>query len=195
MITSKGKRIGTVAHRYTFRKDGADILIEAAITVSADAGQPLRFGDTEDGGFGLRLSDEFRQDRGARLINSEGLSTTEQIWGKPAKWTEYSASVAGRPVSVAVLDHPSNLRHPTRWHARGYSLNAANPFALRDFTREKKNDGSYVLPEGQQLHLRYLVVIHEGGSAPQLLEERFTSFASSRDTGLLQKSESGGTSK
>jgi hypothetical protein len=195
MITSKGKRIGTVAHRYTFRKDGSDVLIDAAITVIADAGQPLRFGDTEDGGFGIRLSDEFRQERGARLINSEGLSTTEQIWGKPAKWTEYSASVAGRPVSTAVLDHPSNLRHPTRWHARGYSLNAANPFALGHFTGDKKNDGSYTLPTGEQLRLRYLVMIHEGGSAPQLLEKRFASFASIGSAGMSQKNESGGKSK
>ncbi len=195
MITSKGTRIGTVTHRYTFRKEGSDVLIEAAITVTADAGQSLRFGDTEDGGFGIRLSDEFRQDRGARLINSEGLSTTEQIWGKPARWTEYSASVGGRPVGVAIFDHPSNPRYPTRWHARGYSLNAANPFALGHFTDDKKNDGSYTLAAGQKLRLLYMVVIHEGGSAPQLLEKRFASFASSGGIGTSPNIESGGKSK
>jgi hypothetical protein len=195
MITSKGKPIGTVAHRYTFMKEGSDILIEAAITIIADAGQQLRFGDTEDGGFGIRLSDEFRQERGARLINSEGLSTTEQIWGKPARWTEYSATIGGRLVSVAIFDHPSNLRHPTRWHARGYSLNAANPFALGDFTGDKKNDGSYTLPAGQQLRLRYLVVIHEGDSAPQLREKRFARFASSGGAGTSQNIKSGGKSR
>jgi hypothetical protein len=178
MATPKGKRLGTVVERYAFRKDGSDLLIDTTITVIADGGESLRFGDTDDGGFAFRLSDEFRQDRGARLTNSEGLTTTQQIWGKPAKWTEYSASVTGRPVSVAILDHPSNLRHPTRWHARGYSLNAANPFALASFTRDKKTDGSYTLAAGKQLRLRYLVVIHEGEPMAGRLDKYFTNFAS-----------------
>jgi hypothetical protein len=177
MVTPKKSRLGTVTHRYAFRRDGSNLVIDTTITIAADRGQALRFGDTDDGGFAFRLADEFRQDRGARLINSEGLSGTEQIWGKPAKWIDYSASVSGRNAGVAILDHPSNLRHPTRWHARGYSLNAANPFALASFTNDKKNDRSYTLPPGQQLTLRYLVVIHEGDFARQRIEQYFSSFA------------------
>ncbi|HET8550676.1 MAG TPA: DUF6807 family protein, partial [Bryobacteraceae bacterium] len=177
MVTPKGKRLGTVTERYTFRRDGANLLVDTAITVSADAGQPLRFGDTDDGGFAFRLSDDFRQDRGALLVNSEGQAGTEQIWGKPAKWVDYTAAVNGTSAGVAILDHPSNLRHPTRWHARAYSLNAANPFALGSFTRDKKNDGSYTLPAGQRLRLRYLVVIHDGELPRERIEQYSTRFA------------------
>ena len=177
MITPEGKRLGTVIERYTFRRDGENVLIDTAITVAADAGVPLRFGDTDDGGFAFRLSDEFRQDRGARLINSEGQAGTEQIWGKPAKWVDYTATVNGKPAGVAILDHPSNVRHPTGWHARGYSLNAANPFALGSFTKNKKNDGSYLLPAGEQLRLRYLVVIHEGELSRDRIGQYFMRFA------------------
>src|SRR5262245_20762397 len=35
MITSKGKRLGTVTHRYAFRPDGGNLLIDAAVTISA----------------------------------------------------------------------------------------------------------------------------------------------------------------
>lgn len=179
MLTPKAKRIGTATHRYTFRRDGSNLLIDTLIAIGADAGGALRFGDTEDGGFGFRLSDEFRQDRGARLINSEGLSGTEQIWGKHAKWVHYSTTVKGKPAGIAILDHPSNVRHPTGWHARGYSLNAANPFA--SFTNDKKNDASYTLPAGKQLRFRYLVVVHEGELTRDRIEQYFTSFGANRN--------------
>jgi hypothetical protein len=73
---------------------------------------------------------------------------TENIWGKPAKWVHYAAKVDGKPAGVAVLDHPSNLRHPTTWHARGYGLFAANPFGLRELHARQDADGSYTIPAG-----------------------------------------------
>ena len=177
MVTPKGKRLGTVTERYTFRPDGNNLLIDTTITIAADGGEAFRFGDSDDGGFAFRLADEFRQDRGARLINSENQAGTEQIWGKPARWTDYSASVEGKVAGVAILDHPSNVRHPTRWHARGYSLNAANPFALRSFTRNKSDDGSYTLSAGDELQFRYRVIIHEGELGRDRIEQYFTSFS------------------
>ena len=96
MMTAKGKRMGTIGERYGFRQDGQNVLIDSTITISADGGQSLRFGDSDDGGFGFRLSDEFRQDRGAELTNSEGLKGIENIWGKPARWVKYSATTGGK---------------------------------------------------------------------------------------------------
>ncbi|MEX2303815.1 MAG: PmoA family protein [Bryobacterales bacterium] len=175
--TAKKEIIGTILEEITFSKVEALRIIDTTITVRADKGQALRFGDTEDGGFGIRLADEFRQDRGAALINSDGLKDTENIWGKPAKWVDYSTTMGGREVGVAMFDHPSNLRHPTRWHARGYSLCAANPFALGDFTGDKSNDGSYTIDEGGTLTFRYRVVIHEGETTPAQIEQLYGQFA------------------
>ena len=177
MISSKGKRIGTVTQRFAFRLERNAVLIDATVVVRADAGEALRFGDTEDGGFAFRLSDHFRQDRGAQLVNSEGGRGTEQIWGKAARWVHYSAMVDGTAAGVALLDHPQNLRHPTTWHARGYSLNAANPFGVRDFTGDKKKDGSYTVPAGGQMRLRYLVVIHEGALSRDRIETLFKRYS------------------
>lgn len=162
MRGAKGTRIGTVTERLEFERLGSSVMIHATVTVSADGGGPLRFGDTDDGGFGFRLATEFRQDRGAELMNSDGLTGTQQIWGKQAKWVKYSATINGKRAGVAMVDHPSNLRHPTGWHARGYSLCSANPFAVGSFAGDKRRDGSYVLPEGQTLKLRYLVVVFDG---------------------------------
>lgn len=159
MTPPSGKPIGSMRQEFGISDKGAVRTIDAVIAIHADAG-PLTFGDTDDGGFAFRLNEAFREDKGARLRNSEGLEGSKQIWGKPARWTDYSAAGAG----VAIFDHPTNLRHPTRWHARGYGLNAANPFALKSFT--KQGDGSYTLAAGQTLTLRYRVVVYEG--APDL---------------------------
>lgn len=159
--TPDGASLGTVRQSYRFSAAGTLRIIDATIAIQADQGVSLTFADTEDGGFGLRLSDAFRQDRGAKLTNAQGLEGTENIWGKNSEWVDYSAFIDGRK-GVAVFDHPTNLRHPTGWHARGYSLNAANPFAAGDFGGDDANDGSYTIPAGESLTLRYSVVIHEG---------------------------------
>jgi hypothetical protein len=175
--TPQDEIIGTVREEFAFSKAGSLGIIDATMIIHADKGQALTFGDTEDGGFGMRLADEFRQDRGAVLINSEGQKDTENIWGKPAKWIDYSTTIEGKPVGVAMFDHPSNPRHPTRWHARGYSLCAANPFAVGDFTGDESNDGTYTIQQGESLTLRYRVVIHEGETTPQQIEHLYGEFA------------------
>jgi len=177
MIGAKGNRRGTIGQRYEFRREGSRVLIDSTVSVAADRGTALKFGDSEDGGFGFRLATEFRQDRGAELMNSDGLTGTEKIWGKPAKWVKYTAAVNGRRAGVAVLDHPSNLRHPTGWHARGYSLCSANPFAAGSFAKDKSKDGSYTLPAGQTLKLRYLVVVFDGDLPAPAADRMFARFA------------------
>ena len=178
LITPKDQVLGTVREEFRFSGAGDLIIIDARIVVVADQGVPLTFGDTDDGGFGMRLSDHFRQDHGAALINSEGQRDTENIWGKKAKWVDYSARVDGKKIGVAMFDHPTNFRHPTTWHARGYSLCAANPFGLRSYTGQETVDGSYTIPEGESISLRYRVVIHEGETTPQEIEEWYADFAS-----------------
>ncbi|MBS1828553.1 MAG: PmoA family protein [Acidobacteria bacterium] len=175
MRTPTGAVIGSVHQTYTFHLK-QDLIIDARIAIHADHNQPLVFGDTDDGGFAFRLADEFRQDRGATLLNSEGLQTTERIWGQPARWVNYSAQVNGAPIGVTIFDHPSNLRHPTRWHARGYSLCSANPFGLRAFTKDKTQDGSYTLDAGKTLEFRYRVLIHEGQSGRAALDKAWSQY-------------------
>ena len=88
--------MGTVGERYGFRRERNRLLIDSRISVAADQGTALKFGDSDDGGFGFRLATEFRQDRGAELMNSDRLTGTENIWGKPARWVKYTATINGK---------------------------------------------------------------------------------------------------
>jgi len=163
LLSPDGEPTGTIAQRYAFSSDGAARIIDVQVEWRADQGADIELGDIEEGALGIRLRDEFRQDRGATLLNSEGLTGTENIWGKRALWTDYSTEIDGRTYGVAMFDHPSNLRHPTWWHARGYGLNAANPFAIHDFTGA--GDGSMTIRLGEKLAFRYRIVIHPGDGA------------------------------
>ncbi|MCX6606560.1 MAG: PmoA family protein [Acidobacteria bacterium] len=146
---------------WTLAESSNERTIDFAMTLRAT--QELRFGDTDDGGFGFRLREEFREERGAKLTNAEGKTGAKQIWGRPSAWTHYEALVDGKPYGAAILSHPGNLRHPAGWHARNYGLNSANPFAASSFAEEKGGTrGEYVLPAKATLRLRYRVILHSG---------------------------------
>jgi hypothetical protein len=172
-----GQRIGTLRQDYRFSTSDGAIVLDATIAIRADQGQSLRFGDTDDGGLAVRLADAFRQDHGAVLQNSEGQEDTENIWGQAARWVDYSTTVDGKRVGATMFDHPSNLRHPTRWHARGYSLYSANPFATGSFTGDKGNDGSHTVPEGETITFQYRMILYEGHKAAEQIERLYGQYA------------------
>lgn len=176
MVTPTGERLGMIQQSFNKIDRGPFRYVDAQIQINADQKAPLTFGDTDDGGFAFRLNDHFREDRGARLRNANGLEGTNKIWGQASRWVDYSAVIDGTPAGVAIFDHPSNLRHPTQWHARGYSLCAANPFASKSFSKNKGPDGSYTLPAGKSLTLRYRVLIHEGPCEPAQIEGLYQSW-------------------
>lgn len=153
----------------TLRTIDFDIAIEAL--------ERLKFGDTKEGTFGIRLATSMTEDAklGGRMVNAEGRETEKEVWGKRSAWLDYSGPVEGRTVGVLVMDHPGNPRHPTYWHARAYGLLAANIFGLHDFLNDKTQDGSMVVEPGQTVRFRYRVVIHPGGlhaiDAPALFKQ------------------------
>ena len=176
LITASGESLATLITSYKFNKEPDAYRIDASLTLRSD--QALRFGDTDDGGFAFRLREEFREDRGATLLNSEGQTGAKQIWGKPASWTDYSTVIDNKQYGVAILSHPTNLRHPSGWHARNYGLNSANPFAASSFAGEKNGQrGAYTLPAKQPLKLTYRVFIHTGDAAQAKIAGRYAQYA------------------
>ena len=128
------------------------------------------------GGFGIRMREEFREDRGALIRNAENRQGTKQVWGKPSRWVDYSCKVEGRACGVVIFDHPGNFRHPTTWHARGYGLNSANPFAWKSFDKAVP-EGKHVIPAGGALRFRYRVQIYEQGLDAAAIEQRYRAWA------------------
>ena len=167
--------IGEETQSFTFRGDRRTRTIDCEFVLHATNG-PLDLGDTKEGTFAIRLAPELSAPLG-RMTNSNGAVGEKAIWGKAADWVNYSGSIGGKPVGVAIFDSPKSFRHPTTWHARAYGLFAANPFGTREFSGDPAKDGSWALPEGKSLTFRYRVVIHEGPFEASDLGEAYRQYA------------------
>ena len=167
--------IGEESQSFTFSGDDKTRVIDCEFVLHATNG-PLDIGDTKEGTFGIRLAPELSGAH-AHMLNSHGAEGEKAIWGKPADWVDYSGTMSGKKLDIAVFDSPKSFRHPTTWHARAYGLFAANPFGLREFTHDPNKDGSWTIPEGKSLTFRYRVVISEGVLSGDQINEAYRQYA------------------
>jgi hypothetical protein len=152
--------------------------------VTLKAGEKdVTFGDTKEGTFGVRIAESMRlkavKDAVAtgKIVNSEGLRD-DKVWGAHAKWVDMSGVIDGKTYGIAIFDHPSNLRHPTRWHARDYGLFAANPFCEVEMDKSQpKGAGDYVLPAGKSVTFKYRVLMHSGEPDVAEIGKRWDEFS------------------
>jgi hypothetical protein len=176
LVGPDGKPMGSETQEYTLRGDATTRTIDCTFTITADQGFPLKMGDTKEGTFAIRVVKALEEPQ-VKMLNSNGAVGEKNIWGKRADWVDYSGTVQGEKVGIAIFDNPKNLRHPTTWHARGYGLFAVNPFGEHDFYNDPKRDGSYTIPAGHSLTLRYRVFIHEGDAAEAKVAEAYRQYA------------------
>jgi hypothetical protein len=176
LVGPDGKAMGSETQAYTFRGDESNRIIDCEFTIFADHGQPLKMGDTKEGTFGIRVVKALEEPHG-RMLNSNGGVGEKAIWGKRADWVDYSGTVAGEKLGIAIFDHPSSVKHPTYWHARGYGLFAVNAFGEHDFYNDPKRDGSVTIPVGGSLLFRYRVLIHPGDATEAKISEVYQAYA------------------
>jgi hypothetical protein len=140
------------------------------------AGRECKLGSGEQDGDDSGLS--FRCARcmdGGRATNSEGADSAEDAMGRTARWVDYSGRLDGKPgagppdwAGVAIMDHPANPRYPTKWFCteRPFGFVAANPTWGAPLT----------LAPGQEINLRWAVLVHAQAADPPLIESLYTRF-------------------
>ncbi|MGD0225907.1 MAG: PmoA family protein [Terriglobia bacterium] len=171
-----GRVIADETQSYVFGGDAGTRWIDCEITIIANHGSDLTMGDTKEGTFGIRFRKELNSPPG-HMVNSAGAEGEKAIWGKRADWVDYDGTIEGEDLGVAVFDSPRSFRHPTYWHARGYGLLAANPFAWREFYKDPDKDGSWTVQQGKQLKFRYRVLIHQGDYKQAKVAEAYQEYA------------------
>lgn len=112
LVAPGGKVEGTMQQAFRFRAEGDLRIVDVRITVHAPKDAPMKFGDTEEGALGIRFRDEFREDRGTVITNSEGLQGTKQVWGKRAAWVDYTTAIGSERLGAVMFDHPANPKFP-----------------------------------------------------------------------------------
>jgi hypothetical protein len=167
-----------------------DIDLEASVC-------PITFGDTKEGSMGIRINDQIRDDKGksykdtsgtmvkvpgrGKLQNAEGKLGEKECWGHRSAWCDYSGPIDGKVAGLAILADPKNL-YPSCWHARGYGLNAANPFG-RDKSRFPDvlgNKDLVHLAKGEHMKLRFGLVLHDGDATAGGVAEVYQRFVDLR---------------
>jgi hypothetical protein len=179
LLTPSGQVIADETQAFIFRGDADVRTIDCEFTIRASNG-PVKVGDTKEGTFAIRLVNAL-ESPSVHMMSSNGGTDEKTIWGKRADWVDYSGTVDGEDVGVAVFDNPQNLRHPTYWHARHYGLLAANPFGVKEFTHDRHQDGSYTIPAGGVLLLRYRVFVHHGDYRQARVTEAYSRYAESKN--------------
>jgi hypothetical protein len=177
--THDGEKSGgfTVAAQW-MNEDGQPIIDETlALTFYAEprqgrmfdidlrlkAKKAATFEDSRDGIIGIRLATPFDENQGGKVANAEGIVGSKEIEGKHSAWVDWQADLDGEKVGVAMIDSPTNRRAPTTWISRPLGLLFANPFAQRYYDRSRE-DGSLSLQTGDELRLRYRILIHSAGT-------------------------------
>ena len=171
-LAPDGTRLVTENRTMAFGRSGGSNFVDFDIVLTADA-DSVHFGDTKEGTFAVRLATEIEEphfrargiSRTGTIQNAEGRTTEANTWGKRSPWVDYSGTIGGKPMGVAIFDHPLNPKHPTYWHVRGYGLFAANIFGEHDFHADERRDGSITLSKGGTLQFRYRVLVHPGLTA------------------------------
>jgi hypothetical protein len=173
---SAGKRFLTEERKLSFHATATTRVIDFDQDFIATDGD-VRFDDRKDAGLSIRVPTSMAVDsnKGGHIVTSEGI-TDKDAWATAAKWCDYHGPVEGETLGVAMFNHPSSLRHPTRWHIRTYGLFTANPFAQKQFNKELE-DASIDLKKGGRLKLRHRFVLHVGDEKTARIQEAFESYA------------------
>lgn len=174
LLTSDGEVYATETVHYTFlaRPEGTLILWDS--TIRSDS-QELVFGDQQEMGMAIRVHAlmNINAKKGGRILNSRGQLNERgenNVYGKPAEWCDYSGPMDGKFVGVCLMPHPENFR-VSRFHARGYGVLVANPFAQVDFRsafspeeRKKLEKNRTAIPRGKPFRQRWGILLHSGNS-------------------------------
>jgi hypothetical protein len=179
---NSGEQVLAETTTFHFTVSKTDLVIDRTTVLTAN-NKDVVFKDMKDAFLGLRLARELEQpsDVQDRMVkadgsltepmlnkdgvtgqyrNSEGL-TGDATWGKRARWMCMDGTKNGKAITIAILDHPSNVEYPTYWHARGYGLFAANPLGKEVFS-DKKEKLDLTIKKGDSVTFRYRIIVHEG---------------------------------
>ena len=180
-VTGKQQTVLKEHTRLIFR-GGPDFRSIDRITALRALGEKVVFHDDKEGLLGMRVTRalEAPSDKAEVFTDASGRPTPvakmdntgvngvyltsegkkgDAAWGTRGRWCILSGQVGDEPVTIAILDHPSNPGFPTYWHARGYGLFAANPLAPKIFTDGKAPAMNFTLEPNASATFRYRVLI------------------------------------
>jgi hypothetical protein len=143
--------------------DDRRYILDADITMKALT--EVRIGQTNHGLFGVRCTHDLSPAGGGTLESSEGAKGERDTLGKPARWMAFygkRAKLKEEIVEGIAVFCPSKAPHPAfrdcPWFTRDYGNTSPMPM---NWLRQRGDD-PLILPQGEELKLRYRVVAFGG---------------------------------
>jgi hypothetical protein len=106
--------------------------------------------------FSGRMDMDLAVVNGGTMINAEGETGEDDTFGKRSAWMDYYGERMGKKEGIAILQHPSNEWFPAPWFTRDYGFFSPTPMYWPE------NDKNITLKKGEQIKLRYRVIVHLG---------------------------------
>lgn len=160
----KDKRIITVSAPSSekFQID-FDIVMEMLMDVTIDK--------TNHSLFSGRMDPDLAVINGGTMINAEGETGEKGTFGKRSAWIDYYGERMGKTEGMAIMQHPSNEWFPAPWFTRDYGFFSPTPMYWPE------NDKNIVLKKGEQIKLRYRVLVHSGDHKKANIAEKFEKYS------------------
>jgi len=174
-LDASGKKLMSEERHLIFRVAEGQRIIDFNQELIASSGD-VKLEDKKDAGLYIRVPTSMSVDskKGGKIINDVG-QIDGDAWSQPAKWVDYHGPVQDEVVGIAILNHPSSFRFPTRWHVRTYGLFGANPFASQQYDK-KLPDAAITLKDGERLILRHRVIFHKGDEKVGRIAESYQAY-------------------
>ena len=120
--------------------------------------------------FAARMVPGLSVDSGGTLINANGERAEKDTFGKAAPWADYWGRHHGVVEGLAIFNHPGNRWSPPPWFTRNYGFFSPTPFNWME-------GGKLELKPGNELRLRYRVVVHGGDTSEAGIAEQYRRYA------------------
>jgi hypothetical protein len=197
-VDAKGTLMLKENTRFVFQGDAQSRVIDRITRLTA-LKEPIAFGESKEGVLGIRVArgleqpskipevytDAAGKQTKVKVLNNDGVvgnyigsdgKRGDAVWATRGPWTMLQGKVDSEPVTLAILDHPSNPGFPTYWHARGYGLFAANNFGQNAFDPKQPERKTTLMP-GESLTFRHRVLILSGAAEPDRLNAEHRKFS------------------
>lgn len=121
--------------------------------------------------FSGRIDPDLAVTNGGTMINAEGNSGEKETFGKRSAWMDYNGKRLGKTEGMAILQHPSNNWFPAPWFTRDYGFYSPTPMYWPE------NDKTTSLKKGEQIKLKYRVIVHTGNQVEANIAGEFEKYS------------------